>query len=147
MTGDTAPVTGGCLCGAVRYTFDAEPVAVRQCWCRLCQYLGAGTATANVVVPRESLSLTGTLSDFAATADSGNVMHRQFCPTCGTPVGGYAEVRPHLYVLRIGTLDDPGRYPPQVTIWTDAAPAWAPIDHDLPTLPGQPPAPAATPAP
>ncbi|MEH3047780.1 GFA family protein [Sphingomonas adhaesiva] len=139
-------VTGGCLCGAVRYTLTAEPVAARQCWCRLCQYLAAGTATANLIVSREALALSGLLTEYVSIADSGNVMRRHFCPTCGTPIGGLADAREHLYVLRIGTLDDPDLYPPQSTIWTDAAPRWAVIDHDLPTLPGQPPAPV-TPAP
>lgn len=138
------PVEGGCLCGAVRYALTAAPIAARQCWCRLCQYLAAGTSSANIIVPRESLHIDGALSDFASIADSGTAMHRQFCPTCGTPIGGYAEPRRHLYVLRIGTLDDPERYPPETTIWTDAAPGWATIDHSKPTLPGQPP---ATPSP
>lgn len=141
----TSPaVTGGCLCGAVRYTLSAEPVAARRCWCRLCQYLAAGTATANLIVPRDGLALTEALTEFVSKADSGNVMRRHFCPRCGTPIGGLADARPHLYVLRIGTLDDPDLYPPQATIWTDAAPRWALIDHDLPTSPGQP---GATPAP
>lgn len=145
MTG-AAAVTGGCLCGAVRYTLTAKPVTTRQCWCRLCQYLGAGSATANIIVPRAALQIEGALSSYSSVADSGNVLHRQFCPTCGTPVGGYAEVREHLYVLRIGTLDDPNLYPPEITIWTEAAPAWAPIDHSKPSLAGQPPAPV-TPSP
>ena len=145
MSGD-APVTGGCLCGAVRYTLTAAPVLTRQCWCRLCQYLSAGGPTNNMVVPRDALTIAGALGDYASVADSGSVMHRHFCPTCGTPVGGYAEPRPHLYVLRIGTLDDPDLYPPRQTIWTDAAPAWATIADDRPSCPGQPPAPP-TPSP
>ena len=142
----SAPVTGGCLCGAVRYTLTAVPVLTRQCWCRLCQYLSAGGPTNNMLVPRDALTIDGALGDYVSVADSGSVMHRHFCPTCGTPVGGYAEPRPHLYVLRIGTLDDPDVYPPRQTIWTDAAPAWATIPDDRPSFPRQPPAPP-TPSP
>ncbi len=139
-----AVTTGGCLCGAIRYTLSAEPVAARLCWCRLCQYLGAGTASANLIVDRDALAITGDYSEFRSVADSGSVMHRHFCPTCGTPIGGTAEPRPHLYVLRIGTLDDPERFPPEATIWTDAAPAWAVIDHQRPTTPRQPVPPPST---
>ncbi len=141
------PITGGCLCRAIRYTLSAPPVAARQCWCRLCQYLAAGSATANLIVPREALDIRGRFSTHVSVADSGSVMHRDFCGTCGTPLGGHAEPRPHLYVLRIGTLDDPDLYPPQSVIWTAMAPAWAMIDPTLPTLPGQPVAPPATPPP
>ena len=138
MTEGSIRITGGCLCGAVRYTLSAEPISARRCWCRLCQYLAAGTATANLIVPRDALTLSGPLTDFVSVADSGSTMHRQFCPTCGTPVGGHTDARPHLYVLRIGTLDDPDAFAPASTIWTAAAPRWALIDHALPTLPGQP---------
>ena len=51
-------ITGGCLCGAVRYEIDAEaPIAARTCWCRLCQYLGAGSATVNALFAAESRSM------------------------------------------------------------------------------------------
>ena len=138
-------ITGGCLCRAVRYRVTAEPITTRVCWCRLCQYLGAGGATVNVCFPSDAVTIEGALSDYRSTADSGNVMHRKFCPRCGTQVTSAAESRPHLLFLRAGTLDDPEVARPAMTIWTSAAPSWACIDRQIPTNAGQPPpaAPAA----
>ena len=130
-------ITGGCLCGAVRYEAQAEPLAVRTCWCRLCQYLGGGTATVNVCFETSALTISGEMSDHRSVADSGNVMHRGFCPKCGTPITSAAEVRPHLIFLRAGTLDDPSIAAPQATIWTGAAPEWACISEDIPSYPAQ----------
>ena len=130
-------ITGGCLCGAVRYEASAEPLAVRTCWCRLCQYLGGGTATVNVCFETSAVSITGELADHRSVADSGNVMHRGFCPKCGTPVTSTAEVRPHLIFVRAGTLDDPSIAAPQATIWTSAAPEWACISDEIPSYPEQ----------
>ncbi len=130
-------ITGGCLCGAVRYEASADPIAVRTCWCRLCQYLGGGSATVNVAFATDAISMTGELSDHQSVADSGNVMHRGFCPKCGTPVTSAAEIRPHLVFLRAGTLDDSSIAAPQATIWTSEAPDWACIDEDIPSYPAQ----------
>lgn len=133
------PIIGGCLCGAVRYTVAGEPVTTRVCWCRDCQYFAAGSGTVNVVFPVDAVKLSGPLRDYASTADSGNRMHRQFCERCGTPVMSASEARPHLVILRAGTLDDPEAVRPSLTIWTESAPSWACIDAGLPTTPRQPP--------
>jgi hypothetical protein len=133
----TMAITGGCLCGAVRYTVDAEPMAARQCWCRDCQYLGGGSSTVNVCFPSDAVEITGQLANYDSTADSGTPMRRGFCPSCGTPVTTHALSRPHLMFFRIGTLDDPTLIAPQMTIWTESAPAWALIDPDVPSFPGQ----------
>jgi hypothetical protein len=131
---------GGCLCRQFRFEFSAEPVAMRLCWCRDCQYFAAGNATVNVVFPSEALKvLQGELRDYESVADSGNRMHRRFCPTCGTPVFSAAESRPHLLIVRNGALDDTGLLKPGATIWTDSAPEWAWIDETLPMHAGQPP--------
>jgi hypothetical protein len=132
-------ITGGCLCRAVRYSIEATPLATRVCWCRLCQYLGSGNATVNVFFPSSAVTVTGDLRDFVSTADSGNRMHRRFCPACGTQVFTASEARPHLVGLRAGTLDDPEVAKPAMTIWTDSAPSWACIDPALPTVARQPP--------
>jgi hypothetical protein len=134
-------ITGGCLCRAVRYRVTAEPIMARACWCRLCQYLGAGGPTVNVCFPADAVTITGVLRDLTGIADSGNVMHRRFCPACGTQLTSAAESLPHLLFLRAGTLDDPEVAKPVMTIWTAAAPSWAVIDRRLPAFAGQPPPP------
>ena len=125
-------ISGGCLCKAVRYESTAPPIATRVCWCRLCQYLGAGQGTVNVAFPIEAMSIQGALSDYRSIADSGNVMHRRFCVSCGTPVFSESEARPHRIFVRAGSLDDPTIARPAMTIWTSQAPPWAQIDPQLP---------------
>ena len=133
-------ITGGCLCGAVRFSSSAAPVTMRVCWCRVCQYLAAGSGSANVCFRTETFEIEGEPSDFVSIADSGNRMHRRFCPACGTPMFSEAESRPHLIFVRAGTLDDREAIRPVASIWTSSAPSWACLDESLPMFEGQPPA-------
>jgi hypothetical protein len=134
-------IAGGCLCKAVRYGISAEPIVTRACWCRVCQYLGAGSSTVNTCFPRSAIAVRGELHDYRSVADSGNVMHRRFCPACGTPLFSETDARPHLTFVRAGTLDDPSIITPAVTIWTSMAPSWACIDSSIPAFEKQPPPP------
>jgi hypothetical protein len=131
--------SGGCFCKSVRFSVTAAPLAARVCWCRVCQYLGAGNGAMSVCFPADAVSVQGEVKWFESIADSGNRMRRGFCPTCGTQLFSNAESRPHLTFIRAGALDDPNLMKPQMTIWTDAAPDWACIDPTLPKVPGQPP--------
>ncbi len=131
-------MTGGCLCGAVRLSIEADaPLLVRQCWCRVCQYLGAGSGTVNAIFAKEAVSVSGPLTDYVCTADSGSVMHRRFCARCGTPVFSEAEPRPGQIIVRVGALDEPDRARPAGIIWAKSAPNWACFDPDLPQGEGQ----------
>ena len=132
-------ITGGCLCKAVRYRISAAPLVTRMCWCRLCQYIGAGSATVNACFASDALVVSGELHDFRSIADSGNVMHRRFCPICGTHLFSEAEARPHLVFVRSGTFDDPGIAKPATIIWWSQAPDWAHAEDNLPRLAGQAP--------
>jgi len=132
-------ITGGCLCRSVRFRITAQPIAMRLCWCRVCQYLAAGNATVNVVFPSNAVIVEGELTDYRSVAESGNVMHRRFCPHCGTQVFSASEARPHLVIVRNGALDETALAKPGATIWVTQAPAWAWIDESLPRHDGQPP--------
>ena len=136
-------IAGGCLCGAVRYEIDAaSALGVRQCWCRVCQYLGAGSGTTNAIFVKDAVKVSGPLTDYVSVADSGSVMHRRFCSRCGTPMFSEAEPRAHQIIVRVGTLDDPNLAKPGGIIWTRSAPSWACFDPNLPQTEEQPAAPS-----
>jgi hypothetical protein len=117
-------ILGGCLCRATRYRSAAPPIVTRVCWCRVCQYFAAGSGTVNVCFTRSTVTIEGSPRDYRSVADSGNVMHRRFCPVCGTHLFSEAESR----LAR-----------PAMTIWRSQAPCWACIDAELPITPAQPP--------
>jgi hypothetical protein len=128
------------MCRAVRYEIQADtPLGSRYCWCRVCQYLGAGTGAVSALFRTEDVTVSGPLTDYICTADSGATMHRRFCPRCGTDVFSEAEERPHLIFVRAGTLDDPDLAAPTATIWAKSAPKWACFDSSLSEVEGQPP--------
>ena len=134
-------IKGGCLCGAVRYEANAKPIMTRACWCRTCQYFAAGNAAVNTVFYSEAVTISGELKDFESTADSGNKMHRKFCPSCGVHLFSMAEVRPHILIVRAGTLDNQVDIKVDMLIWTASAPKWAYLDPNIPQFEKQPPAP------
>ena len=133
-------ITGGCFCGQVRYTINAQPLGARMCWCRDCQRIASGSATVNVLFPEDAVHFTGTITTIEKTADSGNMVRRGFCPKCGSQI--YSKtVHPTGLPMRIraGTLDDPELMAPEAIIWTTSAPSWAILDPRLPQHPKGPP--------
>ena len=129
--------TGHCLCGAVRFTLATEPLTTRVCWCRDCQHLAAN-GTVNLLVHAEGLTVSGQLSEYMRTADSGNAVTCQFCPRCGTHLFAKTSARPQFRVVRAGNLDAPSSVQPRTNIWADSAPGWACLDPALERVERQP---------
>ena len=138
-------ITGGCLCGAVRYEISADPITMRVCWCKDCQRLAAGNGSANLLFKRDVVTITGALATFSKPADSGNVIDRKFCATCGTQMFGETAARPDFIVVRAGSLDDPSIFKPVANIWTSSAPNWACMSDTVPKFERQPPPPTHAP--
>lgn len=126
-------ITGGCLCGQIRYTIRAEPLGTRTCWCTDCQKIASGSATNNVLFPQDAVRFEGEIATLEKRADSGNLIGRGFCPKCGTQLYS-ATLDPQGAPIRIraGTLDDPELAAPQEVIWVSSAPSWAAINRNLP---------------
>ena len=134
-----APYTGHCFCGQVSYSIAADPVGARMCWCRDCQYIASGSATVNVLFPDDAVTFSGEITVIEKIADSGNTMHRGFCPVCGSQMYSRTVQPPGAPIrIRAGTLDDTELMPPQSVIWTSSAPAWAVFDPALPAFPKAP---------
>ena len=130
-------LSGGCLCGAIRYRLTGEPVVSRICWCRDCQHL-SGNGTVNVIFPSSSIKIEGDPSEYISIADSGNHVRRRFCPTCGSHLFADNTGRSGFTVIRVGTLDDPSSINPTANIWTSSAPAWACFNARLQRFEKQP---------
>lgn len=134
------PYQGGCLCGAVRYEFDAEPIAAVHCHCKDCQRAtGSGFATV-FGLSREQLDISGSdqLGRFTLTADSGRDVSRSFCARCGSPLFTEADNNPTLIWIKAGSLDDASWLQPTARCWTGSAAPWAPADDDLVRHTGNP---------
>jgi hypothetical protein len=132
-------IEGGCLCGKVRYSADAEPAFVGVCHCTNCQK-GTGSAFAVVVgVPKPSLSVQGTLQTFSGRGDSGKATYRRFCPQCGSTLIDEADALPNVTMILAGTLDDASWLKPTMEIFCDSAQPWVSLGGErqrFPKMPG-----------
>ncbi len=140
-----APLTGSCLCGAIRYTVGVPVTELRACHCTHCQKASGAAGTVNAVLPSSAFKITqGTPKRYDATADSGRTLYRYFCGDCGSPLYSQRATTPETTVVRAGTLDDSSGMKIATHIWTKSARSWAYMDPDTKQFPGQPDAPAAT---
>jgi hypothetical protein len=117
-------IEGGCLCGEVRYSADADPIFVGVCHCTDCQKFSGSAFATVVAVPAPALKVTGALKSFTKPGDSGKSIHRRFCPECGSGVVDEGETMPGIVMIGVGTLDDRSWVKPQAEIYCDSAQSW-----------------------
>jgi hypothetical protein len=131
--------TGGCMCGAVRYECSADPVMSANCYCRDCQRSSGGALASVLVLPKAAFKLTkGTLKYYEVTAESGSKMNRGFCSNCGAPISTLLAGMPDMVAVKAGSLDDPSRFHPTMSIYMSSAPPWAPVAAELTKFPKMP---------
>jgi hypothetical protein len=121
------PLTGGCLCGAVRYRISAAPRSADYCHCRMCRRAAGAPVVARVVVTISSFAWTRAQP---AVYRSSQRAERFFCPTCGTPLALRDE--PDFLDVTLATLDDPEVIRPSHHIWAASQIEWLDIADDLP---------------
>jgi len=93
----------------------------------------------SLVVLDKALAITGALSEYTKTADSGNQVTRQFCPNCGTQLFATLSAWPQLRIVRAGNLDEPSSVQPAMNSWAASAPSWACLNPALERMERQPP--------
>jgi hypothetical protein len=124
------PLTGGCICGAIRYQIAQAPADLYVCHCTDCQRITSSAFSIGVVVADESFTLSGKepRSVPGGATAGGRVKSRWVCPDCGTWLFG--TPRPGtkhpgmIRVVRGGTLDDTSWLKPTAHYWTRSKQPW-----------------------
>jgi hypothetical protein len=123
-----APYGGQCLCGAVRYRIDAEPLAVYTCHCTDCQRRTGSAFAFTVVVARPALQvLCGETAPYFARLPDGRVKQGRMCAPCGTRLWGEGS-DPNLAFVTHGTLDQPSGLAPVAHLWVRSRQPWLAAD-------------------
>ena len=123
--------TGGCLCGKIRYTLNAEPLLCVTCHCKNCQRQAGSALSIIIGVPETAVEIAGEVTTYNDTGDSGATVRRQFCNTCGSPVFTRIDSPPGMMFIKAGTLDDTTMLKPAFHCYTKSKQDWV----DLGTIP------------
>ena len=134
-------MTGGCLCGQLRYVANAEPVFSGVCHCKSCQKQSGTAFNVVVAVPQAAVSIQGSLKRYNKLGDSGKQVVSRFCPSCGSTIVSEPEGLPGISIIRAGTLDDPSWVKPNMEIYCDSAQPWVELGGGMQRFPKMPPMP------
>ena len=127
-------IEGGCYCGAVRYVAEGDPMFSGQCHCRECQYITGGNPNVIMGMPLDGFTYTkGEVSQFTRS-DLENPVTREFCSVCGTALGSRSPNLPNAIILKVGTMDDPSIFTPQMAIFTIDKQTFHHIPEGIPTF-------------
>ena len=136
-------ITGGCLCGEIRYECEGDPVRAFICHCTDCQRFTGSAFSPELFFPKESFRLlSGTPSGHTVAAESGNSMERQFCGRCGSSLFCILEKLPNLFSVNAGSLDDKTVFKPSLQVWTRSQMGKFAVSDDLEKFEKGPPPPA-----
>lgn len=124
-------MTGGCLCGTVRFSLTSEPFDAGWCHCRTCQ-LNSGAPAMAFASVKDGDWIATSGADRIRTVRSSSFGHRAFCADCGTPLYMRVDHQPETVDFSIATLDDASAVTPGYHIFWSSRVAWFPDGDDLP---------------
>jgi hypothetical protein len=128
---------GGCTCGAVRYCLKMRPIFVHCCHCTWCQRETGSAFAVNAFIEASQVELLKgepVKSTLPSLSGKGQVFWR--CPDCGVTVwSNYGGAGPNIHFVRVGTLDDSARLPPDIHIYTSTKLPWVVLPEGVPAVP------------
>ena len=134
---DDLRLDGGCTCGAVRYRMTGRPMFVHCCHCRWCQRETGASFALNAMIEAERIALlAGAPEPVATPSNSGKGQQIFRCPVCRIALwSNYAGAGDRISFLRVGTLDQPDRLPPDIHIFTASKQPWVVLPPGMPAVP------------
>ena len=131
------PLDGGCDCRAVRYRLTSPPLFVHCCHCRWCQRESGASFALNAMIEADRVVHLAAEPDIVDTPSaSGKGQKIARCPKCRIAVwSNYAGAGPAVRFVRVGTLDEPDRLPPDIHIFTATKQPWVILPPGTPAVP------------
>jgi hypothetical protein len=128
---------GGCTCGALRYRMIGRPLFVHCCHCRWCQRETGSAFALNALIEADRVSLLRGVAEVVDTpSESGKGQKISRCPTCRIALwSNYSGAGKALDFVRVGTLAEPDRLPPDIHIYTMSKQPWIILPPDTPAVP------------
>jgi hypothetical protein len=117
-----ALVTGGCLCGALRYEASASPMYAGYCFCADCRKASGGGFIAFMGYPASAVRISGDAVTYTMPQPDGRKSERNFCPHCGGLVYGGVRGVAEQHTIYAGSLVDPSQFKPAIAIFNSSAP-------------------------
>lgn len=135
MTTDNS-FTGGCTCRAVRYRMTSRPLFVHCCHCRWCQRESGSAFALNAMIESARLErLEGEVEMVMTPSQSGKGQKIARCPVCRIALWShYAGAGDAVAFVRVGTLDEPDRLPPDIHIFTMSKQPWVELPSGTPAV-------------
>jgi len=129
------PLTGGCLCGGVRFEIVEPLVAAGYCHCTRCQHRTGTAASVQARLAPGSLRLVAG-EELVRTFQPPDGFGKAYCSACGSALWSQDPADLDTISVRLGAFDgDPGIRPSYRQFVAYAAP-WEPIPDDgLPRFP------------
>jgi hypothetical protein len=124
------PLTGGCMCGGVRYEVTEPLVSATYCHCTRCQRRTGTAASAQARIARSSMRILQGEELVRAWAPPGGGYAKEFCSECGSSLWSRHPEDPEIIAIRLGTFDEDPGIRPSLRQFTDFAAAWEPIPDD-----------------
>ena len=128
---DTRRLTGGCLCGALRYEAKGPPLYAGYCCCADCRKASGSGYIGFLGYAADAVRFTGEARQYVSPSARGGEAVRNFCPTCGGLVFGGVVGQDASHTLYAGSLDDPSAFHPTMAIFTRDRPPWAVLPEGL----------------
>ncbi len=127
---------GGCTCRAVRYRMVSRPLFVHCCHCRWCQRETGSSFALNAMIEADRVTLLAGAPEVVITpSNSGKGQKITRCPTCRVALwSNYAGSGDKFRFVRVGTLDEPDRLPPDVHIFTASKQPWVVLPKGTPAV-------------
>lgn len=125
---------GGCVCGAVRYRMTSKPLFVHCCHCTWCQRETGSAFVLNALIEAERVELLkGEVRVVDTPSCSGKGQKISRCPSCHVAAWScYSGLGDILRFVRVGTLDEPARVPPDIHIYTASKLPWLELPPGAP---------------